>query len=615
MNTALENNEDSVTAGSAASQLLSGTTDERGEQPPEAAAAAADSPAAVRTVKSSAPNEKHDASQNDEIPNHNAAKRKAESLDSDSEIEDVTDQYVKKKRPASPEIIEVEDVSSDEESCNTDQSASYYANTKQSCAHDTDNDDSSDGGSSVSADSDIEDVTEFMLAKKKEQFLQDIDGAIELGDSDSGDDANNTNKINKKRRSSGRPRKRKKATESPILVELDEKDVPLCPGQKSTAEDEEETDTDPGNDAPAQANDVDHSIKQRIVKLLNTGFHAESNENEAKNAMKLARRYAPFKASKLVAFSIHLTHRIAFRRLMERYNLDQSVLLRERGDGSLNDFSTTNDDKEGSTLGGGIVTVNICNRKKAKVLSSLPRWIDFLVQPICANFHVDAFKSISKTTVYRAGECKISFYGIRTNAQLAAYAFKISCEKISFMATNYDPPEVFGRQSDTKNARLSYALGIVIGLDRDVTEELRKEAKRRKAKLNKARRAAKSDKDASNEDSDAEDSMADDGDDAEHPIDLTLEQLETENAAQVALVDHQKKIAKEVLKVSHFLCAIEQHSHLSYHLHTSTVESQKHNIKVSTGRKKKALSVDLDAYEKGIIDSKAIDINQQAIGD
>jgi len=36
-------------------------------------------------------------------------------------------------------------------------------------------------------------------------------------------------------------------------------------------------------------------------------------------------------------------------------------------------------------------------------------------------------------------------------------------------------------------------------------------------------------------------------------------------------------------------------------------------IKISAVRKKKATTVNIDSYEKGIIDSKEIDINQQAI--
>ncbi len=84
--------------------------------------------------------------------------------------------------------------------------------------------------------------------------------------------------------------------------------MPICPGVLVG----QDTDNDDSHD-----NESNRSIKQRIIKLLNTGFHGKSNEHEARNAMKLARR------------------------LMERYNSDQAVLLQERGDGSLNDFSPT----------------------------------------------------------------------------------------------------------------------------------------------------------------------------------------------------------------------------------------------------------------------------------
>ena len=79
----------------------------------------------------------------------------------------------------------------------------------------------------------------------------------------------------------------------------------------------------------------------RIVKLLNTGFHGTSNEHEARNAMRHARR------------------------LMERHNLD---LAHE----SLDDCPTTNwdgddDDDNGAwCVRGGIVHARIRNRKSGR---------------------------------------------------------------------------------------------------------------------------------------------------------------------------------------------------------------------------------------------------------
>lgn len=72
-----------------------------------------------------------------------------------------------------------------------------------------------------------------MLAKKKEQIIEEINGAIELLDSDSEE-----NKKKRKRKSSSKPRKRK-VTESPIEVLLDAEGLPMCPGQRPTDEEDE----------------------------------------------------------------------------------------------------------------------------------------------------------------------------------------------------------------------------------------------------------------------------------------------------------------------------------------------------------------------------------------
>ena len=489
--------------------------------------------------------------------------------DDDSVIEDVTELYaVQSKSRASPEIIEVEDVSEDDSLVEAsdkkakasttndrrDQNKNGHDREDESCdsSSENDNDDSEDDETSSresnnNSSSDIEDVTEIMLEKKRRQAKQNMELAEEL-ESDPEVTVNSRGTKRKKRKSSGRQstaakRKRTKITESPIEVLIDEKDIPIAPGAKSQEDDGKNGDTEGDGDKH-------HSMKQRIIKLLNTGFHGESNENEARNAMKLARR------------------------LMERHNLDQAVLLQERGDGSLNDFSTTNDGTDGSMFRGGIVTAKIRNRKKKSSLSSLPRWNDFLVQPICANFRVEAFKTMERGNRLWDGECSVTFYGIRTNAQLAAYAFKMASERIALMAASYDPPTT-GTAAVTRTARLSYALGIVNGLDRDIKEGLRKEEERRKSKLAKARRAAKTgesyDEDGSNvSDSDGiGESCADDGDEGhnlkemeeDHSEQKTkiagqLEKLEREDSAQLALIDEHKKIASNVLKVSLHACVV-----------------------------------------------------------
>mmetsp|Transcript_22563 Transcript_22563/g.47304 ORF Transcript_22563/g.47304 Transcript_22563/m.47304 type:complete len:580 (+) Transcript_22563:61-1800(+) len=519
--------------------------------------------------------------------------------DSDSDsIEDVTEISADSNK-SSPEIIEVENSSDDSESpCNG--GGSVGEETDESADNSSVDDD--DSVSSL----EIEDITDEIHQKKqlevqkKIEEAEDLDPVGDVNEDEPGDggkiEAENCKKRKNaaKKSSPAKKRERAKTNESPIEVIIDEKDVPITPGSSVPTDNNEPHKSNQRLDnAKSEADDgnTTRAVKERIIKLLNTGFHGDSNENEARNAMKLARK------------------------LMERYNLDQAMLLQERGDGSLNDFSTNGD----ADFRGGMVTVNIQNRKKKTPLASLPRWIDFLTNPVTENFHVESFKSQKRATRSRGGKCSFTFYGIRTNAQLAAYAFKIASERIALMTANYNPPNSRSA-AETRNARLSYALGVVRGLRESVQEDRKREKKRQGEKLEKARRAVKR-REAWEEDSDGEHDMCDnfnvsssfDGGERVHrsresDTDTTakeqkngemkndideksaakkLEKLEKENNAQIALVEQHNKIAEDVLKSA--------------------------EIKLHSARRRKGISMNKAAYNKGKIDSKAIDLNQHAI--
>ena len=457
------------------------------------------------------------------------------SSDDDDEVEDVTELYRKSRPP--PEVIEVEDASdssSEDEHHDEKKSRSHNNCNNMWGNHSLGVDNLFGSGSDHSSDKDefddddddsfIEDVTDQMLAKKQEEQQKLIDDA-ELLETDSEDDTKK--KRRRKRRSTTQEgRKRRKVHVSPLEVVIEDKDVPDCPGASCEEENDNDNQVKEGG-TDDNNNEVDLSIKQRIVKLLNTGLHCESNEHEAKNAMKLARR------------------------LLDRYNLDQAILLKERGDGSLNDFCTTND-KDDLGIKGGIVTVNVLNRKKSVPLSTMPRWLEHLIAPVTANFQVDAFVSFSRT----AGQCAISFYGIKTNVQLAAYAFKIAAERIAFMAATYEIPRSNNsfrgkrskQSSQTRTARLSYALGIVAGLHEDVKRGLQEEEEKRQEDLKRARHAAKTTGEVHQEDC-SRDKEKEEQEQQRVPAEETLHQLENENEARLALIDCNKKVANDVLKV------------------------------------------------------------------
>jgi hypothetical protein len=227
-----------------------------------------------------------------------------------------------------------------------------------------------------------------------------------------------------------------------------------------------------------------------------------------------------------------------------------------------------------------------------------------LVYTISLNFHVEAYTTFARSTQQKVGISSATFYGIRTNVQLAAYAFKIASERCSLMMAMYDPPNrklpTKGQIVETKKARLSYALGLVQGLDQDVKEGLKREKERRNEKLRKAQSAAKKGESYHDDsDGDVDGYRNEDGvvagyengnfkiDHEEKGVENIVNQLQREKTAHLALIDHHKKIASDVLKTA--------------------------KIILCSARSRASISLDQKAYNRGVIDSKEIYLNQQAI--
>lgn len=487
--------------------------------------------------------------------------------DDDSEIEDVTEQYLRdKKRQRREKAAEAEDLCDDDDGDDDEAEA-------------TDSEDDDD---------------------EEEEFEFDDDEDEEDDDSEDEDwceDDEETETTTRKRKKAAA-----KVPDPPLQVLMEEKDVPAAPGKRDGKEDgaEEDDDENNGMDEIAtlkggrRGGVADRVTKDRIIKLLNTGFHATSNEHEAKNAMKLAQR------------------------LMRKHNLSQAILLQERDDAAKNETAAG----EG-VLKGGMVKVRIVNRNTGNP-AQMARWILSLTHPIGENFSVESFSQVQ-----RGRKCSVTFYGIYTNAQLAAYAFRVATERISQMAAEHRPTasRQQHRKISTKSSRLSYALGVVKGISDEVDATFARERERERRRLERVRHAASTGE--AYEESDAEQGFDDDDDDDDHDnndgpgysfperkncatdsdkpctsdvasmskptplagdsLDRRLEELEREEQAALVLVDHREKIAKQVLSDN--------------------------KIKLSSGKKHAPITFDRHSYDKGIVDSKEIDINQRAIRD
>jgi hypothetical protein len=402
--------------------------------------------------------------------------------------------------------------------------------------------------------------------------------------------------------------------ESPLQVLMDEKDIPAAPGKPVEHNAEDLNNNMEEVSTLVDRNEVDQAVKDRIIKLLNTGFHEKSNENEAKNAMKLANR------------------------LMRRHNISQALLLKERDE---KDWEANNNE----ILKGGMVHVRIVNRKSGKP-ALFARWISALTNPISKNFDVKSYYLVA-----RGRKCTVTFYGIYTNAQLAGYAFRVATEKIALMASQYQPEKTWYSNISTSSSRLSYAIGVVKGISDEVSKNIKREEEMRQRKLKRARMAvstgeAYEESDTEKEEAGSGFAFASQGSGSEHSfsdsrpgedpfetkatgqfssntgetdvdtpgearafsdpkspltsvrsgdtllrsnLDRRVEKLEREEQAALVLVDHKEKVAEQVLKDN--------------------------NIKLSTGRRRKTIKFDHASYEKGIEDAEEVDINQRAIRD
>lgn len=513
--------------------------------------------------------------------------------DDDSSVEDATEQVKEERRKniVQPEVV---DLLSDEDEEENDE----------------EEDDEDDGDGSVEEGSDAWDDEKEDPASSEEENENDSDF------DEKADDRKVTAATIASRRKKSKP-----PPEPPLRVEMDEKDMPSAPGRP----DDIKEDIPNNNDLEevstlvdgAGRKKADRATKDRIIKLLNTGFHDQSNEHEAKNAMKLAQR------------------------LMQKHNLSQALLLKERQEKNDKEQNGGPDDDD-EILKGGIVKVRIVNRKTGKP-ALFARWLSHLTSPITENFDVKCYHE-----VVRGRKCTVAFYGIYTNAQLAAYAFRVATERISQMATVYTPKkQVFAWQKiSTKSSRLSYAIGIVEGISEDVQKNIKFEKLRHERKLSRARIAV-SQGEAYDESDDEDDDTFDDNNDnegtgfafangqvraaakaaskvstvpggmdtdsddngdsgkddstedeigkqkatpkSEQKAGRRLEELEQEQQAAIVLVDHREKIAEQVLDDV--------------------------GIKLSKGRKRKAITFDRRSYNQGVEDAKEIDINQRSIKD
>jgi hypothetical protein len=191
---------------------------------------------------------------------------------------------------------------------------------------------------------------------------------------------------------------------SKVYVFIKPEDIPLAPGPAPTCQDEPEESFQTAEEADLL------KIKTRIKKMLDLGLHPNTSEVESQQSMRLAQK------------------------LLTKFNLKQVDILNHAGE---NDHGSGGKSGANRAMRGGVVNVELRKRVDGEhnIDTPLPStwppqaqharrapflsWLADLASPVCKNFDVKC---------YTSSGCycnEIVFYGVYTNAQLAAYAFKV----------------------------------------------------------------------------------------------------------------------------------------------------------------------------------------------
>ncbi|KOO53822.1 hypothetical protein Ctob_016028 [Chrysochromulina tobinii] len=180
-------------------------------------------------------------------------------------------------------------------------------------------------------------------------------------------------------------------------------------------------------------------IKERIRKMLSLGLHAETGEAEAEASMRMAEK------------------------LLSKHNLRQADVLHE--------------DHVPVGLRAGKAVVHLRSTKDHSPCQTR-RWMQTLCTAVTTNFECSAyFNSHGQAGGRFRPVCDFTFYGIGTNASLAAFAFAAAFNRIAILsAAHVLPPDEYetkkrrgivrcgSKGAYTSAARESYRVGLARGL-------------------------------------------------------------------------------------------------------------------------------------------------------
>jgi hypothetical protein len=211
------------------------------------------------------------------------------------------------------------------------------------------------------------------------------------------------------------------------------------------------------DERPDASGPVDENIKIKIRKMLQVGLHPGTPNEEAERSLKIAHS------------------------LLQKHNLEEMDVINAGG-------------PDGKTkLTGGMKVVEL--KSKSGFAPNNAAWISKLGGSASACFDCCFFTQSTRKSL------NYVFYGVAANAEMAAFAFSSSLNRVAHMTAQYTGVEG-AHHANMTVARANYRDGLVSGLSKAVKEEQQERLRaakeqdrqrqlelqaRREAKLAKAR--------------------------------------------------------------------------------------------------------------------------------
>lgn len=242
-------------------------------------------------------------------------------------------------------------------------------------------------------------------------------------------------------------------------------------------------------------------------------------------------------------------------------------------------------------------------------------------------FDVEFYHRIRADSNPSQSRSDFTFYGLKQNARLAGYSYRIFFDRIQVQSLLYKDPAAgsrFRKSSATRTARVSYCFGCTVRMQDSVGKAVKARAKEREERLTLARLRAQRREAAlrrGNERLADESCHADDLLEFEGSIESSAgsngsldendgedEEDSGRSRAELALRRARAKVEKLEREESNSKALVVQTRN------APDLALKNANVKIQTGKKRKYSSAfDVAAYTQGHEDAAAFDLNRQAI--